>query len=285
MTGHRNAALGALSTLVVLVALAPAGSAASLRLTGGPPSGHIATAGAGGVVIPLRWEADTTGCTVPAYAPPAAEVVVGVARGPRPFRGVLAQGTAPSGAGEMRYSRPAVRERYSWYLSLSCPGIGELRTPARTITILPPDPRPRLEGRWALTFRSATGGLERRTFRIRPDCPSGPCAGRDGAGRRWVANLRTGAYALRWSEPAACVAADGRFIPRGVIRARTAAMTVVRKRLVGTTVLAIRMTGRWRAVERLTARGRRAGCRPEHASGRLIAVPEVPPVATGRGRG
>lgn len=276
MPGHRHAALGALSALLLLAILAPNGAGASLRLIGGPPNGHAVVAGAGGAVIPLRWEADVSGCVVPAYAPSPPRVVTGVANGPRPFRGELARGDVPSGAGEMRYSRPTVRERYSWYLSMTCAGVGEVRTAARTIRIFPPDPRPRLAGRWALAFRAPGEPAERRLFRIFPDCPSGPCGGRDGAGRRWSANPRAGVYALRWSEPAACEARNGLPVARGVARVRTARMKVIRKRLVGTDILAARMAGTWATIERLTKRGRRAGCRPEHRRGSVLALAGAP---------
>lgn len=161
-----------LLTLARLFALAlaslvlPAGAAAASLTIVAPspaPGAEIQTTAAGARVT-LAWSADSSDCAQPQT------IARPVLAGPIMASVATIAGVSPSGANVLRLLGPVrAPTAITWHVMMPCDGTA-IRTEKRVFTLMPPDPHPRVTGR----FRVAGLGAE-RIWSMRPACPRGAC--------------------------------------------------------------------------------------------------------------
>jgi hypothetical protein len=157
------------TTLLIAVALivgltgATQASAASVALTSPPDGATIPTTGKTTSVM-ISWTADTTGCDTSLVT---AEPKIS---GPIPVAGQAITGSPPSGANMLTFINSRPKRKYSWYVSMQCPGVGEIRSETRRFTIQGANPEPRLGGAYKVLW-----GRSAQTWKFTPLCGRGAC--------------------------------------------------------------------------------------------------------------
>lgn len=150
---------------VLALAASPALGASITLLDPSPANGARIQTTDKGADVTISWAADTTGCTNTSFSARA------VFAGPRPFTGNSVFGANPSGTQTINFRTAVVDDTFSWYVVMSCTGVGEIRSETRSFTLVPPDPNPRLEGRY---LANATGSSS-AYWTLRSLCPLSAC--------------------------------------------------------------------------------------------------------------
>ncbi len=114
--------------------------------------------------VTLRWYADATGCSTNLLT------AVPKISGPIPVVGQAVTGAPPDGANMLTFINSKPNRTYSWYVSMDCPGVGEVRSETRTFTVQGANPLPRLTGKHQVVWGSTP-----QTWRFAPRCKRGAC--------------------------------------------------------------------------------------------------------------
>lgn len=251
----RRTAVGALAGLALAVTAAPA-LPASVTIT--PPSPNpgdrIQTTDTG-ATLQFAWTAETSGCTSPQFASARA-----VFEGPRPFTGTSVSGPAPNGNQSITFRTAEVDDTFSWYVLLTC-GSTQVRSETRTFTLVPPDPAPRMIGRYLVNAR----GSSSQYWTMTPACAAGACDTfvKIGGVKRF--RLRydpaTETYAGKVTGlKARCRKSLFISYPNAYRMSVEVTAKVSSKRVVGASSLAQELEGRLRTSVTPTASGRKKGC-------------------------
>lgn len=252
----RRIAVGTLAGLALAVTAAPA-LPASVTLT--PPSpdpgARIQTTDAG-ATLQFAWSAETSGCTSPQFASARA-----VFEGPRPFTGTSVSGPAPNGNQTITFRTAEVDDTFSWYVLLTC-GSTQVRSETRSFTLVPPDPAPRMAGRYLVNAR----GSSSQYWTMTPTCAVGACDTfvKIGGVKRFA--LRYDPATATYSGKVSGIRARCRknllvSYPNAYRMSVEVTARVTSRRIVGAASTAQELEGRLRTSVTPTAAGRKKGCR------------------------
>jgi hypothetical protein len=242
----------------VLALSASSAHGAGIALNG-PPHGAVIPTTSASTSVTLSWTADATGCTTDLLS------AVPKISGPIPVVGKAVTGAPPSGANMLTFINSRPKRTYTWYVSMDCTGVGEVRSEARTFTIQGANPWPRLSGKHQVVWGSTP-----QTWRFVPRCKRGACTTRVKIpGVPWFAlkfNRKKRVYSARvagrkGSRAAICTDQKTnkqfRNAYRGWFRLT---LRVKSTRVKGVHTLAEQLVGRLNGKYRPTKRGKRLRC-------------------------
>jgi hypothetical protein len=254
---RRAVVVAALAIGALALPVTPA-AAASLAIVS-PANGERIPTTSAETKVTLAWAAETSGCDGDQFT---AQPVV---TGPISVQTQPITAAPPSGGNMITFRTQTPNRVFSWYVTMDCPGVGEIRSETRTFTIAGPDPRPRLAGRLAVNWGGA-----RQVWTFRPTCATSACATRVKIpGVPWFRlryDWRHGKYSAHVSgrtagRAAICRQQNGNRTWRDAYRGWLKLdLRVKQTGVIGAQTFARTLAGRLQGRFRPTARGKKLGC-------------------------
>jgi hypothetical protein len=255
LPSFRGPGIAALATAAVLAGSSVASGASIAIVDPSPANGARVQTTDKGATLTFAWSADNAGCTR------SSSTVTLRFGGARPF--VRTVGNAlPTGSLEVDFRTSTAEDTFTWTAAFTCNSLEDTVSETRSFTNLPPDPAPRLAGKYLPSAR----GIATRNWTLSPRCRSGACntylkiPGQPRFLLKYNARKRTYTGTLKRAK-ATCRRGFLRTVRNGYRGSIRVQVRVTDTTVSGARTFASTLRGRVTNRFRPTARAKRIGCR------------------------